>query len=451
MCRLIKPITYYCDDDQVFPPHIYLDPNPEQWEGCLNHHNVDLRGEVFSAPERTCYDVPDQAPLARSICPDCYSEWGAERTAIINAHVKAILQRMDDLCGLFNNPSKLKAVMRSSCHLVLDFAMHLEMPTPDENYSQYLSPPKDTGTCGDSSEHLPITIMCIAENTTKFICDDSLSTSHRYAHIQEWTGYFNHPIERFRGREFQEDIYLKPCSYTPPVPIATNLCPDYLASLGESYSDIILSYVSRIMYRIAEVTQYPLESEEVQCELEGVYRHLRRYDFYKFLKPAQLGERYINNELPARDPKHGLPYVHTSESTQFSSQLRHVYLQELFHEAKQRRKYKGGPGGRTNSMRKLFYQIAGVEIEVARLRVESMREEDDRERLEEEERQRVEAAKTPEQRLEDDSERQWRARQAEESYRPKQITQYSRQNLYIPQAAGTSRARRFETPRRRRQ
>ncbi|THV46299.1 hypothetical protein BGAL_0397g00050 [Botrytis galanthina] len=145
MCRLIRPITYYCDDDQVYPPHIYLNPDPDQWEGCSNHHNVELRGKVFSAPERTCYDVPDRAPLAKSICPDCYSRWGAGRTAIINAHVKAILQCMDDLCGLFNDPSKLKAEMRSSCHLVFDFAMHLEMPAPGENYSQYLSPPKDTG------------------------------------------------------------------------------------------------------------------------------------------------------------------------------------------------------------------------------------------------------------------------------------------------------------------
>ncbi|TGO31960.1 hypothetical protein BHYA_0374g00050 [Botrytis hyacinthi] len=151
MCRLIKPITYYCDDDQASPPHIYRNPDPEQWEGCSNHHNVDLRGKVFSAPERTCYDVPDQAPLAKSICPDCYSKWGAGRTTIINAHVKAILQRMDDLCGLFNNPSKLRAEMRSSCHLVFEFAMHLEMPTPDENYAQYLSPPKDTGYRKDNT------------------------------------------------------------------------------------------------------------------------------------------------------------------------------------------------------------------------------------------------------------------------------------------------------------
>ncbi|KAF7892366.1 uncharacterized protein EAF01_010446 [Botrytis porri] len=151
MCRLTKPITYYCDDDQASPPHIYLNPESEQWEGCLNHPNVDLRRRIFSAPERTCYDAPDQAPLANSICPDCFLKWGPERTAIINAHMKAILQRLDELCGLFNNPSNLRAEMRSTCHLVFDFAMYIEMPAPDETYTQYLSPPRGTGKNSTSS------------------------------------------------------------------------------------------------------------------------------------------------------------------------------------------------------------------------------------------------------------------------------------------------------------
>ncbi|TGO30722.1 hypothetical protein BPAE_0003g00050 [Botrytis paeoniae] len=155
MCRLTKPITYYCDDNQASPPHIYLNPESEQWEGCLNHHNVDLRGKIFSAPERTCYDVPDQAPLANSICPDYYFKWGIERTAIINAHMKAILQCMDELCGIFNNPSKLRAEMRSSCHLIFDFAMHIEMPAPDEKCTQYLSPPKDTGYRRENTSSAP--------------------------------------------------------------------------------------------------------------------------------------------------------------------------------------------------------------------------------------------------------------------------------------------------------
>ncbi|TEY75200.1 hypothetical protein BOTCAL_0064g00100 [Botryotinia calthae] len=115
MCRLTKTITYYCDDNQVSPQHIYLNPEPEQWEGCLSHHNAKLRGRRFSAPKRTCSDAPDQVPLVDSICPDCQSQWGNEHTAIISAHMKATLQRMDDLCGLFNNPIKLGAEMRSSC------------------------------------------------------------------------------------------------------------------------------------------------------------------------------------------------------------------------------------------------------------------------------------------------------------------------------------------------
>ncbi|KAF7953282.1 hypothetical protein EAE96_006493 [Botrytis aclada] len=146
MCRLTRPITYYCDDDQASPPHIFINPEPKQWEACSNHYNIDLRGKVFSTPShRTCLGAPDQVPLANSICPNCQVRWGDERTAIINAHMKAILQRMDDLCELFNHPSKLRAEMRSLFHLVFDFAMHIKMPAPDEKYAQYLSPPKVTG------------------------------------------------------------------------------------------------------------------------------------------------------------------------------------------------------------------------------------------------------------------------------------------------------------------
>lgn len=51
--------------------------------------------------------------------------------------MKTILQRMDDLCGLFYNPIKLRAEMPSSCHLVLDFAIHIDMPTPNETCTEY--------------------------------------------------------------------------------------------------------------------------------------------------------------------------------------------------------------------------------------------------------------------------------------------------------------------------
>ncbi|KAF7925198.1 hypothetical protein EAE99_006062 [Botrytis elliptica] len=288
--------------------------------------------------------------------------------------------------------------------------------------------------------------MCIAANTTRFVCDDNFdSTRHRYAHIQEWTGCPNHPDRRLHGRKFKEDKYLKPCSGTPPVPIATSLCPDCAASHSKYHQEVILSHISRIMHRTAEVKDYPCDFEDLHYEVQWLYRILKRCDFYTYLEPARLGEQYRNDAIPARDPNYkSLASFYFRESTQYSAQLSNVYLMELFREA-EHQEYRGSPVDRMNSMRKLFCQIIGVVIEISRLEGESLRAEDEEDRAEKERDQRIEAAKTPEQRREDDANREWRAKKDKEDSRPRQMTQYSTQDLYAPQAGGTSSAHRSQT------
>ncbi|KAF7883659.1 uncharacterized protein EAF02_005579 [Botrytis sinoallii] len=260
--------------------------------------------------------------------------------------------------------------------------------------------------------------MCIAANTTRFVCDDNIdSTWHRYAHIQEWTGCLNHPDRRLHGRKFKEDKHLKPCSDTPPVPIATSLCPDCAASHSKYHQEVILSHISRIMYRTAEVKDYLCNFEDLHYEVEGLYRLLKRCDFYTYLEPARLGEQYRNGAIPARDPNYKLfASFFSRKSTQYSAQLSNVYLKELFREA-EHQEYRG----------------------------ESLRAEDEEDRAEKERLQRIEAAKNPEQRREDDANREWLARKDEEASRPRQMTQYSTQNLYARQAGGPSSAHRSQT------
>ncbi|TGO54183.1 hypothetical protein BCON_0111g00260 [Botryotinia convoluta] len=283
MCRLTKPITYYCDDDQASPPHIYLHPEPEQWEGCLNHHNVDLRGKIFSAPERTCYDAPDQAPLANSICPDCQLEWGTERTAIINAHMKAILQRMDDLCGLFNNPSKLRAEMRSSCHLVFDFAMHIEMPAPDEKYTQYLLPPKDTGPA----------------NVARYYCDN-LMADHRYEPNQWWDACDQHPNPELRNLRYLETPQEPPCSRSLNPPLPDDICPIYRVRYGDPRSNKMQSHIANLLELVFVAGNYRYLATGARNIREHIFYDVQRYSPY--LSPtAPQGEQYT---LYGNHPRH---------------------------------------------------------------------------------------------------------------------------------------------------
>ncbi|KAF7887277.1 hypothetical protein EAF00_009571 [Botryotinia globosa] len=165
------------------------------------------------------------------------------------------------------------------------------------------------------------------------------------------------------------------------------------------------------MYRTAEVNQCPCDFEDLQNEIEA---------------PRAIRQRRIAYE---RSELWIFRKISTGEHPILSSAAQFV-LSGAFCEA-ERQGNKGSLVDRTKLMRKLFCQIVGVLIEISRLQGVGIRAGDEEDRLEKEELRRMEAAKTPEQRREDDVGREWRARQAEEASRSTQMAQYTTQNCTL--------------------